>query len=162
MAIPVQFDEALLETVAAPDLPADWTEEPPPPSSMEIGDRWVKDARSVAPGTAKRDHSNRAELPAQSRASTLQEGHPWQTRALLLRSTVALIPPDLGLPWLPHLSPTGNPTQRPLTARSPALISSPTAHRPSSFARPPGSIGMRGFQQGRQAGGVARFRAGTE
>ena len=47
MAIPVEFDEALLETVAAPDLPADWTEEPPPPSSMEIGDRWVKEARSV-------------------------------------------------------------------------------------------------------------------
>lgn len=47
VAIPVEFDEALVETVAAPGLPADWTEEPPPPSSMDIGDLWVKEARSV-------------------------------------------------------------------------------------------------------------------
>jgi len=33
VAIPVEFDEALLETVTAPDLPADWTEEPPPSSA---------------------------------------------------------------------------------------------------------------------------------
>lgn len=47
VAIPIEFDEALVETVAAAGLPADWTEEPPPPSSMEIGDLWVKEARSV-------------------------------------------------------------------------------------------------------------------
>jgi len=100
---------------------------------------------------AKRYHSHGAELPAQSRASTLQEGHPWQTRALLLRSTVALIPPDLGLPWLPHLSPTGNPTQRPLTARCPARISSPTViPQTTGFDRnawiPAGEAGRRGRQ----------------
>jgi len=46
-AIPVEFDEALVEAIAAAGLPADWREEPPPPSSMEIGDRWAKEARSA-------------------------------------------------------------------------------------------------------------------
>ena len=47
VAIPIEFDEALVETVAAMDLPADWNEEPPPPSTAEIGDRWVRDSRSA-------------------------------------------------------------------------------------------------------------------
>lgn len=28
-------------------LPSDWTEEPPPPSTKELGDRWVKKSRSA-------------------------------------------------------------------------------------------------------------------
>jgi RES domain-containing protein len=47
VAVPVDFDEALVETVAAKHLPADWNEEPPPPSTAEIGDRWVKESRSA-------------------------------------------------------------------------------------------------------------------
>ena len=47
VAIPIEFDEALVETVAAMDLPANWNEEPPPPSTAEIGDRWVKESRSA-------------------------------------------------------------------------------------------------------------------
>ena len=47
VAIPIDFDEALVETVAAKHLPADWNEEPPPPSTAEIGDRWVKESRSA-------------------------------------------------------------------------------------------------------------------
>lgn len=47
VAIPIEFDEALLETFATSDLPADWNEEPPPPSTAEIGDRWVKESRSA-------------------------------------------------------------------------------------------------------------------
>ena len=46
-AIPVDFDESLLETLAKSALPKDWTEEPPPPSTQAIGDRWVKEARSA-------------------------------------------------------------------------------------------------------------------
>ena len=45
VAIVVEFDEKLIET--APALPADWTEEPPPPSTKWIGDLWVKQARSA-------------------------------------------------------------------------------------------------------------------
>jgi RES domain-containing protein len=47
VAIPVEFDDALVESVAASDLPVDWTEEPPPPSTKGIGDLWVKEARSA-------------------------------------------------------------------------------------------------------------------
>ena len=45
LAIPIEFDDALVEKVAA--LPADWTEEPPPPATKAIGDLWVKEARSA-------------------------------------------------------------------------------------------------------------------
>ena len=47
VAIPVEFDDALVEAVGVADLPADWSEEPPPPSTLEVGDQWVKDARSA-------------------------------------------------------------------------------------------------------------------
>lgn len=47
VAIPIEFDEALVEIVAAAGLPADWTEEPPPPSTAKIGDLWVKESRSA-------------------------------------------------------------------------------------------------------------------
>ncbi len=47
VAIPVEFGEALVEAVPPAGLPADWAEEPPPPSSMEIGDLWVREARSA-------------------------------------------------------------------------------------------------------------------
>lgn len=47
VAIPVEFDDALVETLAAARLPADWTEEPSPPSTKEIGDLWVKESRSA-------------------------------------------------------------------------------------------------------------------
>jgi len=47
VAIPVEFDEALLEVMTPADLPLDWTEEPPPPATMAIGDQWVKASRSA-------------------------------------------------------------------------------------------------------------------
>jgi RES domain-containing protein len=46
-AIPVEFDDALVQAIALADLPADWTAEPPAPSTKAIGDRWVKEARSA-------------------------------------------------------------------------------------------------------------------
>lgn len=45
VAIPIQFDDALVEKVAA--LPSDWTEEPPSPSTKDIGDLWIREARSA-------------------------------------------------------------------------------------------------------------------
>lgn len=47
VAIPVDFDQTLVEVVPHADLPADWTGQPPPPSTMGVGDLWVKQARSV-------------------------------------------------------------------------------------------------------------------
>jgi len=46
-AIGLEFDARVVETVDAESLPVDWTSEPPPPSTMEIGDRWVKGGRSA-------------------------------------------------------------------------------------------------------------------
>ncbi|MCB1087369.1 MAG: RES family NAD+ phosphorylase [Verrucomicrobiae bacterium] len=45
VAIPIEFDETLLEP--SPALPANWREEPPPPSTKDIGDLWVRQARSA-------------------------------------------------------------------------------------------------------------------
>ena len=46
VAFGVSFDPALLENLAQP-WPADWREQPPPPSTRAIGDRWVREARSA-------------------------------------------------------------------------------------------------------------------
>ncbi len=43
----VEFEEALVEKVAAADLPGGWSDEPPPPAAQAVGDRWVKQARSA-------------------------------------------------------------------------------------------------------------------
>jgi RES domain-containing protein len=45
VAIPIEFEEGLV--TMPPALPADWTEAPPPPSTQEIGDLWVREARSA-------------------------------------------------------------------------------------------------------------------
>ena len=47
VAIPIEFDDALAETISQAHLPAGWTDEPPPPSTKAIGDLWVKQARSA-------------------------------------------------------------------------------------------------------------------
>lgn len=47
VAIPVEFDESLVEKLPASGLPFDWTEEPASPSTKSIGDRWVKESRSA-------------------------------------------------------------------------------------------------------------------
>lgn len=47
IAFRVDFAELLVESVSVPGLPADWTEEPPLRSTQEIGDRWVREARSA-------------------------------------------------------------------------------------------------------------------
>jgi RES domain-containing protein len=47
VAIPVSFEERFVEVMSLSSLPPDWTEEPPPPSTMEVGDLWVKQARSA-------------------------------------------------------------------------------------------------------------------
>ena len=61
VAIPVSFEERLVEVMSIAGLPVDWTEEPPPPSTMEVGDQWVKQARSAVleiPSVIVRSESN--------------------------------------------------------------------------------------------------------
>ena len=46
-AFEIQFDVAMLEKFSVVLLPANWRDEPPPPSTQAVGDRWVKEARSA-------------------------------------------------------------------------------------------------------------------
>jgi RES domain-containing protein len=47
LLIPVEFDGSLVEKIPLASLPADWRQEPPPPSTKCLGDAWVKSARSA-------------------------------------------------------------------------------------------------------------------
>ena len=47
LLIPIEFDEHLVEKIQLASLPADWRDEPPPPSTKRLGDTWAKSARSV-------------------------------------------------------------------------------------------------------------------
>lgn len=47
VAIELEFDDRLVETIGAKNLPSDWTEEPPSRSTMRLGDLWVKEGRSA-------------------------------------------------------------------------------------------------------------------
>jgi RES domain-containing protein len=42
-----QFPESLVETVSLRGLPEDWRQEPPPPSTQQIGDVWMRESRSA-------------------------------------------------------------------------------------------------------------------
>lgn len=67
VVISIAFDDALVEKFKRTDLPEEWTEEPPPPSTQVIGDQWVKDARSAVlelPSVIIRDESNYLLNPA--------------------------------------------------------------------------------------------------
>ncbi len=43
----IEFDERLVETIPHTLLPPDWREQPPPPSTQQLGDTWIKSARSA-------------------------------------------------------------------------------------------------------------------
>ncbi len=47
VAVAVEFDDRLVERADTTALPRDWNEEPPPQAAQEIGDLWVRQARSV-------------------------------------------------------------------------------------------------------------------
>jgi RES domain-containing protein len=47
VAIRIEFDEALVERFVLTGLPNDWRAEPPPPSTKQLGDVWVRAGRSA-------------------------------------------------------------------------------------------------------------------
>jgi len=47
VAFRLQFDDTWVEKFPRKKLPADWQTEPPPPSTQQIGDAWVRAARSA-------------------------------------------------------------------------------------------------------------------
>lgn len=48
VAFRIELDDSLVGKVSFSNLPDDWRDEPPPPSTKKIGDQWIKEARSVA------------------------------------------------------------------------------------------------------------------
>jgi|ERR1041385_1850551 RES domain-containing protein len=42
-----QFPDSLIETLSTRHLSADWRQEPPPPSTQQIGDAWARELRSA-------------------------------------------------------------------------------------------------------------------
>jgi RES domain-containing protein len=69
LAYLVEWDEALMETLSARRLPADWRTSPPGPATMQIGDQWVREMRSPVLGLPS------AIVPAE-RNFLLNPGHP--------------------------------------------------------------------------------------
>lgn len=47
VAFRLEFDEALVETLPLSALPSDWTEEPPSRATQDLGNRWIRESRSV-------------------------------------------------------------------------------------------------------------------
>jgi len=47
VAIYIEFDEALVEMFPVKKAPKSWRLEPPPPSTQQIGNLWVSEARSA-------------------------------------------------------------------------------------------------------------------
>lgn len=43
----VSFDESLVERLDLENLPKDWRQSPPPAQLQEMGDQWVREARSA-------------------------------------------------------------------------------------------------------------------
>ena len=43
----MEFDDGLVEKADSDPLPVDWIEHPPPPSTKDMGDRWVAEGRSA-------------------------------------------------------------------------------------------------------------------
>ncbi len=43
----VEWEEALMETLPPKKLPPDWRSSPPGPPTMQFGDQWVREERSV-------------------------------------------------------------------------------------------------------------------
>lgn len=79
MAIPVDFNETLVEAINPADLAANWTESPPPPSTMNVGDLWVKESRSAVlelPGVIIQTESNYLINPAHPDFKNIATGKP--------------------------------------------------------------------------------------
>ena len=47
VAFRLEFTESLVETLAVKNLPTDWRDEPPPPSTQAMGDAWARSARTA-------------------------------------------------------------------------------------------------------------------
>jgi RES domain-containing protein len=75
----IEFDESLVKTISPADLLNDWREQPPPPSTRQIGDAWIKSARSAVlevPSVIIPGESNYLLNPSHPDFSSIHIGKP--------------------------------------------------------------------------------------
>jgi RES domain-containing protein len=61
LAVKIEFEEKLLSRLASAALPSDWRLEPPPPSTKQVGDAWLRTRESAilaVPSVIIPDESN--------------------------------------------------------------------------------------------------------
>ena len=78
-AVRVDFDESMVTTVGPRDLPANWRDYPPPPSTKAIGDLWVAQGGSLVlrvPSVIVPTESNYILNPAHPAFADLTIGEP--------------------------------------------------------------------------------------
>ena len=86
--IRIEFNESLVERLARSAWPSDWRAEPPPPSTRQLGDHWVRASRSAilaVPSIIIPDETNYALNPA----------HPDFKKIVIGRSTPFTFDPRL-------------------------------------------------------------------
>jgi RES domain-containing protein len=77
--IPVTFDDSLILSVQSSDLPSEWRQSPPNPSTQAIGDDWVDQLRSAVlrvPSVIVTEEFNYILNPAHPDFGCIQIGDP--------------------------------------------------------------------------------------
>ena len=75
----IEFIDELLEQMKVDDLPLDWRVEPPPPSTKQLGDAWVRSSRSAilaVPSVIIPDEFNYLLNPAHADFEKIAVGKP--------------------------------------------------------------------------------------
>lgn len=77
--IPAEFDESLVLAVELDEVPADWRQNPPPPSTQRLGDDWIARGESAVlrvPSALVPKESNHVLNPRHPGFSAIRVGKP--------------------------------------------------------------------------------------
>jgi RES domain-containing protein len=77
--IPAEFEDSLVVVVELEELPADWSRNPPPPSTQQLGDDWIASGASVVlkvPSALVPQESNYLFNPRHPAFSEVRIGQP--------------------------------------------------------------------------------------
>ena len=77
--IPAEFDESLVVAIELEDVPADWKQNPPAPSTQQLGDEWIARGESAVlrvPSALVPRESNYVLNPRHPDFSTIRVGEP--------------------------------------------------------------------------------------
>ena len=77
--LPVEFDDSLVLTLELDEVPADWKQSPPAPSTQQLGDNWIARGESAVlrvPSALVPKESNYVLNPRHSDFSAVRIGKP--------------------------------------------------------------------------------------